>query len=291
MSPPPYSNGPVKKLSDMLMVVAHKGFAVWPELGLDEALFCQHLASRVESVPDGAQYLAQIEQHSADLFLAIACALGSNEAMKAFEREYIAKTPQLVQRSRLSATQLDELAQQLRIRVLVNADGALPRITQYTGRGRLLDWFRILALRAVTDLFRAQVRHDVSTADSTIHTVLQQHLTSRQEPEVQLLRTRYKAEYESAVRAVLKTLDADARNLLKLHFVKGLNGAQLGALLGVNRSTIMRRIDKLQEDLRSSIHEHLLSSLRLSPSELRSLTHQLRSQLSLSLSSMLSGDE
>lgn len=273
------------------MRAAHIGCAAWPELGLDAAQFCQELAARVETVPDASRYTEQVVRNAADLFLAAACARGSVSAIQIFEQEYIDKTAHIVRRYRLSETQLTELTQRLRVHVLLRAGTNPPRINQYTGRGRLFDWFRVLALRTATDLCREQARYDAVTANASIEVVLQQQMTSRGEPEEQLLRTRFKSEYEAAVRAALQRLDPDSRNILKLHFAKGLNGAQIGALLGVNRSTVMRRLEKVQEDLRAAVYEHLITVLHLSPSELQSLTHQLRSQLSISLSDLLSVSE
>lgn len=291
MTDAPYAVQTVMSPSSTLATIAHLGAVAWPHLDLDELRFCQVLTSRVESVPDGCRYLEQLERHAADLYLAVACANGDGAALLVFDHEYIGKTGQIVRRLRLSAAQLDELTQQLRIRVLLATDGNPPRINQYTGRGRLLDWFRVLAMRAAMDLFRDKSGAEAATASVTIEAALHERMISRSEPEQQLLRTRYKREYEQALRTALQQLDADSRNLLKLHFVKGLNGAQIGALLRVNRSTIMRRLDKVQEDLRSTICEHLITALHLSPADIESINQQLLSQLSLSMSSFWSSGE
>ena len=72
-------------------------------------------------------------------------------------------------------------------------------------------------------------------ANASVETVLP-HITFRDDPdEEQLPRTRFKS--ESAVRAALQKLHVDSRNLLKLHFAKGLNG--LRSQLSISLSDIL----------------------------------------------------
>jgi RNA polymerase sigma factor FliA len=61
------------------------------------------------------------------------------------------------------------------------------------------------------------------------------------------------SEMVTLLRTVLPRLDAESRELLEMNYVQGLSFAEIGKMLGKNRSTIMRRHDKALDELRAAM--------------------------------------
>jgi RNA polymerase sigma-70 factor (ECF subfamily) len=68
-----------------------------------------------------------------------------------------------------------------------------------------------------------------------------------------------------------------------LHLVDGLTLPELCALQGVSRATIARRLASARDALHDATRRELTGRLRMSPSELASVTALVRSQLDLSV--------
>lgn len=245
-----------------------RGRAAWPAIAVSEAQLRAHLA-RLE-LPD--------EPH-ADLYLACACAAGDPAAIAAFERAVLSEVGHFIARIDGSPQFADEVRQALRERLLVAREGAPPRIADYSGRGPLGAWVRVAAVRTAIDLRRDADDHGrVSTAEAIAHDL---------SPEVELLRARYQADYEAAVREALAALDSKERNLLRMHVVDGLTVDRIGLVYRVHRATAARWVQAVRQKLLDEVYRRLGERLRLSPAELDSLTALVQSQLRVSLTGLL----
>ena len=60
--------------------------------------------------------------------------------------------------------------------------------------------------------------------------------------ELEIMRTRYRAEFSQAFQEAFGALSSEQRNLLRLHLLKGLGVEKLALLFRVNPSTISRRL-------------------------------------------------
>jgi len=245
------------------------------------------LAARFLSQPDPQGTLRGVLAHAGDLYLAIACAAGEPQAVRIFDAEIVAQTPRLVARARLTAEQLNELTQRLRLHVLVPQPGHAARLATYSGRGRLLDWYRVLALREAVLLARQESPARTGNLEGAIEAALRQQGEAATQERAHVWH-RYADAYRDALRQAICALSAADRNLLRWHFVDGLNGSQLGALLKRNRSTVHRRLLALLEQIHADVIRGLQQTLDCPQSELESLLRALRSQLDLSLSDLLS---
>ncbi|HVV53455.1 MAG TPA: sigma-70 family RNA polymerase sigma factor, partial [Polyangia bacterium] len=117
--------------------------------------------------------------------------------------------------------------------------------------------------------------------------LVEQVLPAHEHPEVDYLRTRYKAEFEAAVREALAGLTDRDRLLLKLTIVSGLSHEQLANVYGVNQSTVTRWIARAREQVLEATERAVCAKLRLPPGEFRSLAGLLLSRLDLSISRVL----
>jgi RNA polymerase sigma-70 factor (ECF subfamily) len=266
-------------LEDALRAAAEAGAAAWPGVALAPAAFARHLAARLPPAGDLLAGIAALR--AADLYLACACAEGNAAAIAAFDRDFLAQVPSYVATVDPSPAFGDEVRQGLRERLLVPEPGRAPRIAEYAGRGALGGWLRVAAMRVALNLRRAD-RPGPQDDD-----VVAAAAAARLDPELDLLKARYKREFEEALRAAFASLTAEQRAILRLSLVEGLALEAIGALYRVHLSTISRRLARAREAVAAEAHRLLRERLRLTPSELASLEGLVRSQLDVSLGSLL----
>ena len=251
------------------MTAFEVGRAAWPQLQLRAERFEQFLASRRQ---DG------VELHAADLYLACACLERVAGALEAFDRLHLTRLPQLLAKLRPTPAFIDEVGQLLRAKLFV---GDPAKLSEYSGRGPLLSWLRVVAVRTAIDLKRTRgedAHLDVNELDIPV---------DQQTPELAALRSRYQPLFREAFRSAFATLSSDERNLVKLHYVDQLSMEELAKLNKVNRSTIFRRLHGCMAKLQETVRDHLTAELGISPQEFDSLANAVRSDLELSLSELL----
>lgn len=164
-------------------------------------------------------------------------------------------------------------------------DGTPPKLAQYTGRGPLLGWLRVIAVReALQDRRksrRERVRDDAAMLDGGPTSVA---------VEIALLRERFGASFRESVHAAIRRLTPEQRTLLRFHTRDGLTIDQLAPMLGVHRATAARRLEKARADALAHTRAILREKHGLSESEARSLCIALASQVDISIGKALSED-
>jgi RNA polymerase sigma-70 factor (ECF subfamily) len=215
----------------------------------------------------------------ADVYLACACARGESAALRAFEEHFLAQVPAFVSRLRLSAAEVDEVTQALRQRLLMPGTNAPPKIALYRGRGKLGSWVRVAAIREAHTLRREDAKGAAAEAAED----LADQISSVSSPELEYMRARYCDAFVEAIREAIAALEPRQRSLLDMHVSGGLNGEEIGAIFGVNRSTVSRWLGAVREELFARTSKILRDRLRLSESEFESVANLLQSQLDVSL--------
>lgn len=258
------------------------GRAAWSDLALSPDEFLRYLADRLPEKAQLPDALAGL--NAAELHLACCCALGRPRAHIAFERYCFSALPAVLSRFSSSDEFHDEVRQALRERLFVARPGQRARIEDYSGRGSLVGWVRIAAIRLAIDVLRQRGKEPPSDEDAL------QTLTIDPDPELRLLTERYRDEVKTAFRDSFAALSAAERNLLRLHHLDGLTIDELSALKRVHRSTIARRIARCCELLATNTHARLVERLGLPPSQVDSVMRLVRSQLELSLERWLGGN-
>jgi RNA polymerase sigma-70 factor, ECF subfamily len=269
----------VEWLESALQQMDTAGRTAWPTVTLDAEVFAAHVADRVGVRSDALDEILNL--HASDLFLACACSRSVPAALAAFERFHLARIPGIVSRIDSSSAFADDVAQAIRERFLVSADGQPSRIAEYSGRGALSNW-----VRAITVRIALRVRREQRTGGPVDSDVAVQ-FRGATDPELDYLKLRYRNEYEEALRAALASLDDREAILLKLHYVDGLNIDQIGVVYGVHRSTIARWRSAIRRKILGSTREQLQRRLSLTDSEFDSVVALVRSQLAFSIRSAL----
>jgi RNA polymerase sigma-70 factor (ECF subfamily) len=261
------------RLEGRLEVLWQQAVVAWPGIDLDRGTFFPYLAARWPSSASLEDWLAKA--HVTDLYLACACSRGSLPAIAAFDAVHLGRVNEYVARARLDSSLLDDVRQALREKLFVTGTG---KIAEYSGRGPLGGWVRVLAVRTAVDLRRrGGARLPVLPPESP----------SAIDPELGYLAERYRGEVEEAFRRALVALDGEQRTLLRMHFVDAVTLDELARLRKVHRATIARHLAAARETIRDQIRGQLRERFSLSTEELTSMIRLVRSKLEISVGRLL----
>jgi RNA polymerase sigma-70 factor (ECF subfamily) len=274
----PRAAGPEGALPDGLDgLVAERvarAIAAWPTVSVDEQLFVTAIVKRLSAdSPVRSLHAMQTD----DLYLATACAAGDPGALRAFETSYGPAIARTIASTSTPTAERADVGQIVRVRLLVApANGGMPRIASYSGRGSLRAWVRVVATREAA---RMVGRREVMVCEE----VLVGALADTDTPEVAYIKRLYCGEFERAFHAAAQALDDRARTLLRGHALDGLSIDQLAARHGVHRATAARWVEAARHTLVAETHREMARRLRLSRGELAGVLRLIRSQVDVTL--------
>lgn len=259
--------------------------AIWPDVDVDDEAFVAHLGARVDA-PLAAGLAAL---NTDDLYLACACRLGVKPALVHFER--IALVPAATA-LRDADMPLEELVQQLRVKLLVADGDEPPRIEQYGGRGSLRGWTRIAVLRTIKDQRRTRARSAaamplVRDPSDALADDLLADPSGLVDPELERVRAQYGAAFRTAFATAVHSLCAEARRLLRQHHLHGLTLDALAQIYRAHRVTIARRLAKARAELLEQTQLALVAQLRVDRAEVDQAVGLILSRLELSMERLL----
>lgn len=223
---------------------------------------------------------------AAEAALARDCAAGDAAALGRFEDAYLARVPRAVAHLGLSPTEIDEVRQHVRQKLLVERDDAgAPRIVGYAHDGRLRGLVKVIAVRAGVDLVRAKVR------DAPGEGPLDLLPSPEADPELAFLKATYRAAFASAFGVATKTLSARQRNWLRLHVLDGVGLEEIARTYGSSRATVVRTLADTRAQLLAETRKELGRSLGLRPAELESIMELIASRLDASVARLLASTD
>lgn len=272
-----------ERLESLLQELLACGRAAWPSVDVPGEAFMHHLAAVCAPDEDAVERLRALKAE--DIYLACACALGVPAALAALDNLYLSQVKVFLGRTKSTPDFVDEVRQALRVKLLVGSGGAPPKITEYSGRGSLTSWLRVVAIRVAADLQRgadARPHDDEAAAEA---------LADDWDPEFSYLKERYRVEFKEAFQVAFAQLTSKQRNVLRLHVVDGLSIDQIGVILRVHRSTAARWIASTREGILAHAQRVLEERLRLRPGEFESFARLLNSQLDLSVARLLKSSD
>lgn len=245
----------------------------WPGVALDGDAFVRALASRGIDTSDRGLAIEE-------LYLAQACAVGDAIAIAAFEDEYVAKISLFLARIEPVREIVDEVQQRVRARVLVAEPGGVARIAEYGGKGPLAAWVRVVARSVHSNLHRERPVGDTTMTDSA-------PAPSVLSPELEALRERYLPLVNAAVKAAIAELTPRDRTLFKLHYLDGLPLDRIGLVYGVHKATVSRWLAAARQSVLDGATKAVIEALGAHHADAKSLLDVLRSQLDVSVASLL----
>ncbi|AKF09889.1 sigma factor-like helix-turn-helix DNA-binding protein [Sandaracinus amylolyticus] len=219
--------------------------------------------------------------HVLDVYLACACAAGDAAALAAFEKSVLDGVAPAISRIDASPQLAAEIAQELRVKLLVAEPGAPARITRYAGRGPLRSWVQVAAIRAAYDRKR-RARDEVEADDEKL---LDASLAGS--PEHDALGAESRALLKEALAEGMRALSARERTVLRMHLVEDVSTESIARFYRVHRGTVARWISGAHEQVLAHVKRALLRERGLGPEALESMLRLAGSQLDVSLSVLL----
>ncbi|MBP9204448.1 MAG: transcriptional regulator [Kofleriaceae bacterium] len=254
--------------------------AAWPGVELSRPDYERALADRIAARSAEAADHVVRTMPGPDLYLAAACAAGDAAAIAAFHAEVMPAVRPALHGLGLSPAAMDELEQVVLVLVLVG-DPARPAIVGYGGRGRLRSWVRSIAVR--TARRHAGAAAGAASAASADELELDRLVAGVADPEVDLLRGRYREQVGGALGAALTALPDRSRTVLRQYYVDGLTIDRLATLHQVDRATTARWVIAARTAVLDGTRARLRQALGASADEVESILRLVRSQLDLSL--------
>jgi RNA polymerase sigma-70 factor (ECF subfamily) len=267
-------------LEERLRSLIEAAASAWPQFDVPPSVFVPFLAERIS---DGNAELSLEHLHASELYLVCACLGGDGCALAAFEREILSSVDRALARLKLGE-RVEDIKQRVRQQLFVARPGEAPKITGYSGRGKLAAFVRVVAVREAIDLLEKE-RHEIPCDPKQLSTVP----SSDGDPELGYMKRTYRAAFKEAFERAFLSLAPRAQNLLRQQLIDGLTVTELGALYQVHHATAARWLVETRKELIKRTRKELKQRLRLSSSECDSILRLASSHLEPSISRLLRG--
>jgi RNA polymerase sigma-70 factor (ECF subfamily) len=272
----------VTELATAVQQAYEVGKARWP-VTVEPTDYVAHLALHLAPEDRVAQVQALAAE---DFYLACACALEVPRATNELDAHFIAQVPAFIAHVDGSPAFTDEIRQQLRERLLIKTPERRARIADYSGRGSLVAWLRVAAVRLALNHVKSP--HQARRVDDA-HVL--DELAEEPSAELQVLRAQHGEALADAIRAAVATLGPEQRVILRMYFSTGQSTDTIATILRVNRSTAARRLVAARRAVYEETKRILQQRFPISTRELTSVVRALQGQLNVSLTGLLSEPE
>lgn len=242
--------------------------AAWPMFEVSSETFAAYVAERASDLNHCAE----------DMYLACACAAGNPVALREFERVYFQEIDLALRKMPAARAEREELRQELRVKLFVGTKERRARIADYTGKGRLRHWFRMVVTRLVLNRV-SRPPAERATEEETL-TML---LGPSHDLELSYLKESYRAPFRAAFARCFAELSPRERSLLWYAFDRNLSVDIIGSVYGVHRATAARWIVRAYRQWVAKVRETLRGQFGLTDTDFDSVFRSVRSQLDLSL--------
>jgi RNA polymerase sigma-70 factor (ECF subfamily) len=253
--------------------------AAYPAITVPSVEFAAELARRLgaAATPDQLARLRADHVH-----LAIACIAADEVAIRTLESDFIDEVDSSARRMRATPDQIDELKGHLRTILFVSEPGRAAALRDYSGRGDLRTYLRVIATRELVRVIDRGRREVAIDEESFLD-----RLAPVSDPGLGFLRESYRADVSAAMRAALANLDEPSRALLRYSVVDGWTVDRIAALYGVHRATAGRRVAAARDALGAAIRAELARRLAIPVADVDSIVRLVQSRIDVSLERLL----
>jgi RNA polymerase sigma-70 factor (ECF subfamily) len=241
-------------------------------------------------VVERERYVREVERHNtalevlkgADLYVAIACVDGNEDAIEAVRKILAAEVGFAATKTTASRDQIAEVTASLSRVLFVDEPERPAALRAYSARGDLKSYLRVIAMRELVRVVNLG-RREVGVGDDDFI----DRIVPASDPEISILRERYRGDVDGAMRAALGKLDERERALLRYAFVDNMNVDAVGKLYDVHRATAARWIASAREQLGEKIRDELAARLKVDVDEVDSIVRLVSSRIDVSLDRVL----
>ncbi len=159
-----------------------------------------------------------------------------------------------------------------------------PYLLTYGGRAPIQSWLRKVLLRR--SIAERQRQNRESLQEASVLNLIPAGQGSN--PELEILKQRYAAQFQTAFRHSLAALSAKERTVLRYHLSDGLTAEEIGRRFRVHRVTIMRWLRYIKDALLKTTKAHLVAQLDVKPADLDGVFGLIESRVSPSFAGIRS---
>ena len=247
----------------------------WPDLAVDASTWVRALAAHAQQPIDPAQPLRGLAL--ADLYLAFAAGAGDRRALAECDALLSREADHAANAAKLRDLR-DEAVQIVRTLAFAPRVEKPAAIHDYSGRGHLHGWLRVLVARELVRLAKARQR----TVELEEY-MLDDAAVSERDPALEQLKARYRDQLADAFRQALKELSARDRTLLRYQTVDGLTIDDIAEIYRVHRATAARWLATIRDTLVERTRSLLAEALGVDTVEAASIVRLVQSQLEVSV--------
>lgn len=258
----------------------HRARAAWPELRVDERVFVAYAGARF-----GPGQTLQ-NTHAEGLYLACACATGDEQAIAMFRDSYQAVMGAVYRRLGLQR-HAEEVTQRVLRMIFVAEGDRRPSIENYTGRGSLANWVRVLTVREAYRATRKEQRVKKREVGGVDERIMDRAVNESANPELLHLKRDYRAKFKASFQLAFERLTHRERNILRYQYLDGLNIDQIGTIYGVSRATVARWRAGARARLLSETRKIMRDEHRVPLEEFDGAMRLIESAMDVSLSRLL----
>ncbi len=262
-------------LEGALAELVLRGRAAWPALSLSEDDFAAFLGRGLPE--EVAEEIAALRGE--DLWLACAYGRGIPGAAEALEAHALANISGTLARVGAPAALIADILQDLRRR-LVEMQTPRPDQKVYAGRGDLVGWLRVSAVREMNHRRNRRARELPLGSEGVMIA------SPEEEPELALLRKTHKRELADAFREALASMSSRERNVLRYHLVENMTFEDIGRLYGVHRATAARWVSRARETLCARTRDRFTQRVSMSEEGFQRVVALIESEVHVQLAAV-----
>jgi len=266
-------------LEAILGDMVRRAHEAWPDLSVESQQFVGYAGQRY--APEQS-----LEQMNAEgLYLACACAAGNELAVAAFQDRYRPVMDGVY--GRLGFQRIgEEITQRVMRSIFVN-DGSGPALLNYTGRGSLGNWVRVLTVREAYRLTRKERKKQDREQGGADDRIMDGAISEDHNPELLHLKRDYRHKFKQSFQLAFDRLSHRERNILRYQFLDGLNLEQIGTVYDVSRATVARWRARARERLFAETRKIMRDEFKVPLEEFDGAMHLIESAMDVSLSRLL----
>jgi RNA polymerase sigma-70 factor (ECF subfamily) len=264
-------------LAATLVALHDAARTAYPEIEVTAPVYAAELARRLGEAATPEQLARLRADH---VYLAIACAAGDVIAIRTLE-PFLDEVDASAARLR-ARDHAEEVKSHIRRILYTSEPGRSAALRDYSGRGDLRSYLRVIATRELVRVIDKGRREVPIDDDSFID-----RLVPVSDPELGFLRDAYRDDVSAAMRAALAGLDEPSRALLRYSVVDGWSVDRIASLYGVHRATAARRVAAARDALGAAIRIEIARRLAISVADVDSVVRLVQSRIDVSLERLL----
>lgn len=248
----------------------------WPKLEVSLEAYAQFVQRATARADEPELDALALE----DMALAAGCLHRDPQALRYFEQGVLLAVDPAITRIDSRPEFADEVRQSLRQRLLAESNA---KIAEYQGRGSLLKWVRVAAVRTALNLRAQEQRRLDRTCGGDPEA---SPLADPLDLETEAFKAEYRPALATAVRQACLGLGERDRAILRLHTLDGYSIDKLSVTFGVHRATAARWIHRAQNQLRQAVRSELKRVAQVHTADASMIERMLRSELTTSFSGL-----